>query len=355
MILETKIKNPIVPCNIFPVLCIYLKTNPLKFDSMKKMLPFTALAAVLAFGGCKKEEPRAPFIDGLTLENFPVMDGSTSTAPLIDLAAARLLGYKAEIAESSGDVISDLPPSFKEQHLLRNQTHGSILNLIDGGTDMIFVARTLSADEKAYAEQKGVTLVEKPVALDALVFIVCNRTRFENNYTNRVNNLTHQQVKDIYTRRTTNWNEVGGDNLPIVPFVRNANSGSQVLMETLVMTDPLPDGFWEDHFDDNATISSMAPLFSAVVRENGGLGYTVYYYLWKMMSWGGGSIKVLSINGVMPDKTTIGNRTYPFTAPVYLMIRSDLDKSSMAYQVYEYMLSAAGQRIVAESGYVPVN
>lgn len=322
---------------------------------MKKSLLFATLAAALALASCKKEETQGPKIDGLTLENFPVMDGSTSTKPLIDLAAARLLGYKAEMAENSGDIVTGLPADFKKRHLLCNQTHGSILNLIDGGTDMIFVARTLSADEKAYAEQKGVRLVEKPVALDALVFIVCNRTSFENNYTNPVKNLTHQQVKDIYTRRTTDWNEVGGDNLPIVPFVRNANSGSQVLMETLVMTDPLPDDFWEDHFDDHATIPSMAPLFSAVVRENGGLGYTVYYYLWKMMSWGGGEIKVLGIDGILPDGDAIRNRTYPFTAPVYLMIRSDLDKSAVAYKVYEYMLSAAGQRIVAESGYVSVN
>lgn len=66
---------------------------------------------------------------------------------------------------------------------------------------MIFVARTLSADEKTYAEQKGVTLIEKPIALDALVFIVCDR-RY--NYTNPVNSLTDRQVQDIYTLKTTN-------------------------------------------------------------------------------------------------------------------------------------------------------
>jgi phosphate transport system substrate-binding protein len=323
---------------------------------------FAFIMATIIIVGCgKEEEPHVPLIDGLTLENFPVMDGSTSTEPLIKIAASQLLGYKYEWGKaatsgttSNGELHTTLPANFKEQKLLSTQTHGSIENLIDGGTDMIFVARTLSEDEKAYAEQKGVTLIEKPIALDALVFIVCNRTSFEDNYTNPVNSLTHQQIQDIYTKRTTNWNEVGGDDLPIVPFVRNANSGSQELMKSLVMTEPLPDGFWEDHFEDDAVISSMAPLFSAVVDIPGGLGYTVYYYLWKMMSWGGGSIKALSINGIMPEWDTISNRTYPFTAPVYMMIRSDLDKSSMAYKVYEYMQTTAGQGIVAESGYVPI-
>jgi len=319
-----------------------------------KLATLALFAAAVCVGCDKDEEPKIPLIDGLTLENFPVMDGSTSTKPLIDLAAAKLLGYKSEWVEKSGAIKTDLPADFVADKLLCTQTHGSILNLIDGGTDMIFVARTLSADEKAYAEQKGVTLIEKPIALDALVFIVCNRTQFTYNYTNPVNSLTHRQIQDIYMKKTTNWNEVGGDDLPIVPFVRNANSGSQELMESLVMTEPLPDGFWEDHFVDNATISSMAPLIPAVVQENGGLGYTVYYYLWKMMSWGEGSIKVLGINGIKPEWDKIADRTYPFTAPVYLMIRDDLDKGSMAHCVYDYMLSAAGQRIVAASGYIPI-
>jgi phosphate transport system substrate-binding protein len=330
---------------------------------MKKALLLAAMAVVTLVGCGKDDEPQIPKIEGLTLENFPIMDGSTSTAPLIQIAASQLLGYKYEWGKTNtpttpgeqpnGLLYTTLPADFKEQKLLCSQTHGSIVNLIDGGTDMIFVARDLSDDERARAQQKGVSLIKTPIALDALVFIVCNRTNFQNNYTNPVNSLTHRQVQDIYTKKITNWNEVGGDDLPIVPFVRNANSGSQELMKSLVMTEPLPDGFWEDTFDDNATISSMAALFSAVVHEDGGLGYTVYYYLWKMMSWGGGSIKVLGINGIMPDHTTIGNRTYPFTSEVYLMIRSDLDRSSMAYKVYEAMLSAGGQKIVAESGYVP--
>jgi phosphate transport system substrate-binding protein len=319
-----------------------------------KLAAIFLIVAILCAGCGKEEGPRGALIDGLTLENFPVMDGSTSTKPLIDLAAARLLGYKAEISQNSGDVISDLPASFKEQHLLSTQTHGSILNLIEGGTDMIFVARTLSDDEKAYAEQKGVTLIETPIALDALVFIVCNRTTFENNYTNPVNSLSHRQIQNIYTRQITNWGEVGGDDLEIVPFVRNQDSGSQKLMESLVMTEPLPDGFWEDSFNDQTTIPSMSPMFSAVVYENGGIGFTVYYYLWKMMSWGGGSIKVLAVNDILPDYDAIHNRTYPFTAPVYLMVRNDIDRQSMAYKVYEAMISAVGQSIVTESEYVPI-
>jgi phosphate transport system substrate-binding protein len=299
-------------------------------------------------------------IEGLTLANFPTMDGSTSTKPLIDLAAARLLGYKAGWERPAEvltwDMTTNLPVGFKESKLLCSQTHGSIVNLIDGGTDMIFVARTLSDDEKAYAEQKGVTLIEKTIALDALVFMVCNGSRGGEplRYVNPVNSLTHAQLEDIYTAKTKNWSEVGGDDLPMMPFVRNANSGSQELMESLVMTEPIPDGFYEDRYEDFQIIPSMVPVFSSIESEPGGLGYTVYYFKENMVR-DQFHVKTIAVNGISPNKTTIGNRTYPFTAEVYLMIRDDLDRGSMAWKVYEAMFTAGGRRIVAESGYVPVD
>ncbi len=320
-----------------------------------------ALFAVAVCAGCSKDdEPQIPQIEGLTLDNFPVMDGSTSTKPLIDLAAARLLGYKAGWERPEGaltwDMTTNLPDNFKERNLLCSQTHGSIVNLIDGGTDMIFVARTLSDDEKAYAEQKGVTLIEKPVALDALVFMVCNGSRMEESrgYVNPVNSLTHAQLEDIYTAKTKNWNEVGGDDMPMVPYVRNANSGSQELLESLVMTEPIPEGFYEDRYDDFQMVISMYPVFSNIGGEPGGIGYTVYYYKENMVR-DQFSVKTIAVNGIKPNKTTIGKRTYPFTAEVYLMIRDDLDPQSMAYKVYDAMFSAGGRRIVAESGYVPID
>ncbi len=321
------------------------------------LIAILALSAVAVCAGCSKQDPevRNAMIDGLTLENFPVMDGSTSTDPLVRTIACELLDYKYQWEQPPGmvtwEMATYLPETFVKKKLMCSQTHNAFVNIVGGkwmgnAPDMIFSARRMSADEKAYAELHGVELIETPIALDALVFIAHGDVT--------VNSLTHRQLEDIYTARITNWNQVGGEELPIIPFVRNKNSGSQELMESLVMTESIPEGFFEDHFDDYQRVGSMYPLLTSVGHTEGGLGYTVYYYLTQIVGNGlFDDLRMLSVGGVAPGPATIANRTYPFTAEVYMVIRADLDRSSMAYKVYEFMQTGAGKQIVAKSGYVP--
>jgi len=64
-------------------------------------------------------------------------------------------------------------------------------------------------------------------------------------------------------------------------------------------------------------------------------------------------LKTLAIDGIMPDKNSIKKQTYPFVAPVYVSIRSDLDKNSMAYKLYQWIQTKSGKKAIGESGYVP--
>lgn len=65
------------------------------------------------------------------------------------------------------------------------------------------------------------------------------------------------------------------------------------------------------------------------------------------------NINLIEVEGIFPHKETIADRSYPFTSEVYAIIRSDLDQSSMAYKVYEFMQTSIGKQIIEESGYVP--
>ena len=67
-----------------------------------------------------------------------------------------------------------------------------------------------------------------PIATDALVFVV--------NASNPVNHITKEQLQKIYTGEITNWKQLGGNDVKIEAFQRNAESGSEVLMEKLVMS-----------------------------------------------------------------------------------------------------------------------
>jgi phosphate transport system substrate-binding protein len=316
---------------------------------MKKLRILLAIALIATIlVSCEKEIFDAPFvIEGITIDNYPKVDGSTSTDPLHRLIACKLLGFNYEwMQEIAMNEIwflrTDIPESFFKEHLMLSQTHNAFLNLIDEKADLILSARKMSSDEKAYASNTGVNLIETPIALDAFIFIANND--------NPLKSLTTKQIQDIYTGKITNWKDVGGNNNKINPYIRNPNSGSQELMETLVMQG-LEIGDWTVDYESEWMVPSMFQVFSTLRYDSNGLGYTVYYYKEQIVR--DKIVKSISVNGVYPDKTTIKNRKYPYVAEVYAVIRSDLDKSSMAYKLYELLLSGAAKSVITESGYIP--
>jgi phosphate transport system substrate-binding protein len=286
-------------------------------------------------------------LEGLTIENYPVVDGSTSTDPLNKLLACKLLGfdYKWEQAMHMNGLwylSNNIPYEFVTEHIKSSQTHNAFINLIDGNADIILTARKMSPDEKAYAENAGIHLVETPIALDAFIFIV--------NTENPIKSLTTKQIQDIYTGKITNWKDVGGNNNPINPYVRNPNSGSQELMESLIMKDlDMPN--WEVEWSSEV-IPSMDLAFSRIMGDVNGLCYTVYYYKEQIVR-NELPVKHIAVDGIYPDKNTIKNQSYPHVAEVYVVIRNDLNKNSMAYELYQYLQTKEGKDIISESGYIP--
>jgi len=317
---------------------------------MNKYLLITVfILSVVIYAGCDLlfgANFESPIIQGLTLNNYPKVDGSTSTAPLNAIIACKLLGidYRWGGAGDVRTVVPSLDNRNTEKFwgkIKSSQTHQSFVNLINKDADLILTARKMSADEKAAADAAGVNLIETPIALDAFIFII--------NEENPVQSLTIKQVQDIYTGGITNWRQVGGNNEMINPYVRNANSGSQELMETLVMKDLEIMDFPEN---SSELIFSMAGALDRVSHDPNSICYTLYYYK-ERMATGTWNIKSLAINRISPDWGTISNKSYPFTAEIYAVIRSDLNESSMAYKLYEWLQTEAGKDAILDSGYPP--
>ena len=131
-----------------------------------------------------------------------------------------------------------------------------------GKCDIIIASRDISRNEKAAAESLGVELETAPLAIDALVFIV--------NPKNPVKNLTTDQVRKIYTGEITNWKEVGGVDHAITPYIRDADSGSQEKMETLVMNGlNMIDGTYMPEIIG----SQMASPYLQLEHDEYGIGY----------------------------------------------------------------------------------
>ena len=182
---------------------------------MKRKLICAALAlALVLLAACGAQGAEASPTPGqlqFTRENFPRLDGSTATAPLGRAMAAVLLG---ESEEAVADLIEF------------SRTTESYRELMRGNADLVIAAEP-NASVFEEMEAADFEIEMQPFANDALVFMV--------NEDNPVESLTAEQLRGIYTGEITNWSEVGGADMEIVPFQRNAESGSQVLMEKLVM------------------------------------------------------------------------------------------------------------------------
>jgi len=311
-------------------------------------------AIATIFSDCDKEDDILFEIDELTVDNYPRVDGSTSTQPLNTLIACKLLGWRYEwrsLMEGNGIWLlepnrEEVPNNFFGERIKSSQTHNSIINLIDNQTDIIISARKMSADEKSYAESVNVSLIETPIALDALVFLL--------NKQNNVKSLTVKQIQDIYLGKITNWSEVGGADEAIRPFIRNANSGSQEMMKEIVMDKTgMPD--WEVGHNDEI-ISTMAAVYTELGAYKNGICFSPHYYKEYIIrdAVGAGNVKSIEINGIYPNTKSIKNKSYPFIANVYVSIRSDTDHNSMTYKLYQWLQTEAGKRVISESGYVPI-
>ena len=298
---------------------------------------------------CEKENLYLRDFKNITLDDWPLTDCSTSTSPVRDLVAYKLLGVPYKWEKSFLNPTYVILPSFSvteftyNDYLTKNLcsgTHGAYMNLIEGKTDVIIASRDISRNEKAAAEELGVELETAPLAIDAMVFIV--------NPKNPVKNLTSDQVRKIYSGEITNWKEVGGVDHTITPYIRDADSGSQEKMETMVMAGlKMIEGLPE-------TIGGgmLSPYWS-IEQDEYGIGYTPFYYCTAMVR---DLIKVdmLSINGVAPSKKTLKDGSYPFISSIYSAIRKDENRESKAYELFNFMFTKTGADMIDESGYIAI-
>jgi phosphate transport system substrate-binding protein len=288
-------------------------------------------------------------IENISFENYPKVDGSTSANILNTMVACKLLGIHYRwmppgiltdwFLQPRWDDIPEQHKDFFGKRVMTSQTHGAFMNLIDGNADIILTHRTISSDEKVHADAVGVTLIETSIALDAFVFVI--------NKDNPVKSLTIDQIQKIYTKKITNWSQVGGKNANIKVFTRPRNSGSEEVFRTLVMNGLEPADFPE------AAIGGMAPVFWEIKQNVDGICYTFNTYKDLHVRIPCDEVPVIGINGICPIESTVKNGTYPLISKVHVAIRSNLDRNSKAYKLYKWLQSENAKYTITECGFLP--
>jgi len=155
-----------------------------------------------------------------------------------------------------------------------------------------------------------------------------------------VDGLTKEQVRDIFAGVITNWKEVGGADRPIVVVSREEGSGTRSAFQEMVM------GGEEPPIVDTAILQpSNGAVRTTVASTPDSIGYISFGYL-------DNSVKALAINGVAPTVENALNGTYPVVRPFNMLTKGE--PAGLAKAWLDWILSDAGQQIVAQEGYISV-
>ncbi|MDR2922809.1 MAG: substrate-binding domain-containing protein [Treponema sp.] len=222
-----------------------------------------------------------------------------------------------------------------------NKTSTAYQRLINGETDIVFCYEPSAAEIRAAAE-KGKRFNLTPICKDAFVFIV--------NEKNIVNNITRNQIRDIYSGRLTNWKSISGVDEPIIAYQRPENSGSQTILQSIMKGDIIMRPVLEGEAMPSEMGRSIRTIASPFYNYNCAIGYTFLYYLTKMA--GGAGVKTLSVDGIAPNKQTIQNNTYPFIQTVYAVTTGNESENTKKF--IAWILSPQGQELAEKTGYIPL-
>jgi phosphate transport system substrate-binding protein len=224
-------------------------------------------------------------------------------------------------------------------HLLvaNASTHEAYLNIADGSSDMGLLARRPSQSEVDAAKDRGVAFEAVPCALDAFVFLV--------KVDNPIRDLSTKQIRDIYSGKLSNWREVGGGDDPIISFQREEDSGSQQLMQSLVMKDlqmmALPGSYRDDAPHAQSLIGSMmSSVFLELTNNKSGIAFSLFYY--EQFMSGSPRTRTVAVDGVRPSTESIADRSYPFLSEVFVVTRKGIADDSPAAKLRAWLLSPEG-------------
>jgi phosphate transport system substrate-binding protein len=218
-----------------------------------------------------------------------------------------------------------------------------IAALINNTVDIANASRQIKKEELDQAKANGVDPVEFVVARDAIAVIV--------NPENPVTHLTLQQISDMYSGKINNWQEVGGEDRPIVRLSRETNSGTHVyFLETVIR---LNDKNNKTMFStDTLLLPSSEGIINEVRQNPNAIGYDGLGYVPK-------DLKMIGVSRddagpfILPSIATVNDGSYPIARDLYMYTVGQPTGALKNYLDW-IMTSPEAQKIVAQLGFVPI-
>jgi phosphate transport system substrate-binding protein len=200
-----------------------------------------------------------------------------------------------------------------------------ITGAADKTLDIGLSSRALKDDEKADVD--GTT-----IALDGIAIIVNNASKVED--------LTVDQLKQMFTGEITNWSEVGGDDGEIVLIGREAGSGTRDGFESIVDV--------KDSCKYAQELTATGAVISAVEANPLAIGYA-------SLSAVGDTVKMVTVGGVECSEETVKDGSYEVQRPFVFVTNKSVTLSEQAQAFFDFAVSADAADLIRTAGAVPVN
>lgn len=178
-------------------------------------------------------------------------------------------------------------------------------------------------------EEKESGAVENIVALDGVAIVI--------NPANGVENLTVEQIAQIFTGEITNWSEVGGADGEIAVFGREAGSGTRGAFEEIVGV--------VDTCKYTNEYSSTGDVIGNVASNPNAIGYA-------SLSAVDDTVKAVKVNDVAPSEATVKDGTYEIQRPFVMVTKEGAELSEAAQAFLDFAMSADSAQYIAAAGAV---
>ncbi|GEO05895.1 phosphate ABC transporter substrate-binding protein [Adhaeribacter aerolatus] len=209
--------------------------------------------------------------------------------------------------------------------------------LQEGTTDIAMASRALKTGERLKLKGAKKNVKEALIAYDALSVVVHPE--------NKVNQLTREQLEQIFTGKIKNWKEVGGNDEVIVAYSRETSSGTYEFFKEEVLDK-------KNYAPGILMMSATGSIVQSVSQTRGAIGYIGLAYETE-------DVKALSVSYdqgktfVAPSVEAAKNKSYPISRPLFYFY--DASVESRVKPFINYVLSPEGQKIVQDTGYVPLS